>query len=91
MAQGDGNPGMNKLAQALNDQMRKYHDDIVGDLTIDFGKISNKGKLKLNSFPNAIPKGQYWVCESADISNGDKVIAVWVQEEVCVIDKIKSS
>ena len=62
MAQGDGNPGMNKMAQALNERMKKYHDDITGDLKIDFGKIGNDWSLMPNSFPKPIPKGDYMVC-----------------------------
>ena len=91
MAQGDGNPGLNLLAQSINDQMKRYYDDLNSDLTVDFGKITSKLKLKVNSFPKALPKGQYWCCNSYTPSSGDKVVVVWVQNEVCVIDKIKSS
>ena len=44
MAQGDGNPGLNLLAQSINDQMKRYYDDLNGDLTVDFGKITSKLK-----------------------------------------------
>ena len=113
MAQADGNPGMNKLAQALNEQMLRYHGDIVADLKIDFGKIGSDWSLQCNSFPNPIPKGDYMVCmwltgiklttttngnpshshsvTLPKLSKGDRVIVAWVQNEVCVIDRITSS
>ena len=64
MAQGDGNPGMNKLAQAMNERIRAFHEAILQDLTIDFGKIGNDWSLQANSFPKPIPKGDYMVCRS---------------------------
>lgn len=64
MAVSDGNPGMSKLANAIDARMRRYHGDITGDLKIDFGVIGDDGSLVANSFPKPIPKGSYTVCRT---------------------------
>lgn len=62
MSQADGNPGMNRLAQALQAQMKRFHNDITSDLKLDFGKIASGYNLITNSFPEPIPKGDWMVC-----------------------------
>lgn len=62
MALADGNPGINKLARALDGKMKEYHDDLTSDLKLDFGVIQNDWKLLTNSFPVPIPKKDYRVC-----------------------------
>jgi len=59
---GNGNPGMSKLANAINEQIMRYHDDIKSDFVVDTGKIGNDWSLKLTSFDIPIPKGDYLVC-----------------------------
>lgn len=106
MASADGNPGMNKLARAIDAQMKRYHADITGSLEIDFGEIGKDFSLRVNSFPKPIPKGDYYVCRTIGglsvsgsghshslpkLKKGDHVLVAWVQNEICVIDVIVSS
>lgn len=74
MANNDGNPGMSKLAKAIDAQMKRYHDDITGDLTIDFGIIGGDWSLQVNSFPQPIPKGDYYVCRSLTMGLKDDIL-----------------
>ena len=62
MANGDGNPGMNKLARAIASRIRRASDDSMSDLILDFGVINDDMSLQTNTFPVPIPKGQYRVC-----------------------------
>ena len=55
----DANAGTNKLANVLSDRMRRENDT---SLCLDFGEIQGNGCLITNTFPVAIPKGQYSVC-----------------------------
>ena len=55
----DANAGTNKLANVLSDRMRRENDT---SLCLDFGEIQGNGSLITNTFPVAIPKGQYSVC-----------------------------
>ena len=94
MASADGNPGMNKLARAIDAQMKRYHADITGSFEIDFGEIGKDFSLRVNSFPMPIPKGDYYVCRTIGglnvpkLKKGDHVLVAWVQNEICVIDVI---
>ena len=55
----DANAGTNKLANVLSSRMRRENDT---SLCLDFGEIQGNGSLITNTFPVAIPKGQYSVC-----------------------------
>ena len=63
MAGGSGSPGTSLLARVLDEQMRRYHEDITQDLKLDFGVIGNDWSLRTNTFPYPIPKGDYSVCK----------------------------
>lgn len=90
MAQGDGNPGMNKLAQAMNERMRAFHNDITEDLKIDFGKIGNDWSLQTNSFPKAIPKGDYMVCKwLTGVSAGTSTNGTYPHSHTVTMPKLK--
>ena len=60
----DANAGTNKLANVLSDRMRRENDT---SLCLDFGEIQGNGSLITNTFPVAIPKGQYSVCRHVEI------------------------
>lgn len=55
----DANAGTNKLANVLSSRMQRENDT---SLCLDFGEIQGNGSLITNTFPVAIPKGQYSVC-----------------------------
>lgn len=59
MAVGNGNPGISKLAKVISGRSSQYAEDIRNDLTLDFGRIQADKSLLTNSFPIAIPKGEY--------------------------------
>ena len=59
MDQFDGHPGTAKLAQVLD---KRTSQKTESPLTLDFGEIQGNGSLITNTFPVAIPKGQYSVC-----------------------------
>lgn len=75
MANGDGNPGMNKLARAISGRMRKVSSDIVGDLILDFGVINDDMSLQTNTFPIPIPKGEYRVCRQLTLGPTNDILA----------------
>ncbi len=87
---GNGNPGINKLAQVLNQRMRAFHDDIENDIKIDFGHIGADWNLRPNSMPISIPNGEYKLCQTVQntLSAGDAVLLAWVGKDVVVIDKL---
>ena len=55
----DANAGTNKLANVLSSRMQRENNT---SLCLDFGEIQGNGSLITNTFPVAIPKGQYSVC-----------------------------
>lgn len=55
----DANPGTNRLAKVLSQRMKKEGET---PLCLDFGEIQGNGSLVTNTFPVAIPKGEYTVC-----------------------------
>lgn len=75
MANGEGNPGMNKLARAISNRVRKVGDDITGNLILDFGVINDDMSLQTNTFPIPIPKGQYRVCRQLTLGPTDNILA----------------
>lgn len=74
MSQGDNTPGVSRLAGAMQKIAGLGKDD---SLILDFGVINSDGSLKTNTFPAAIPKSDYLVCEwlkgasGSTSSNGD--------------------
>ena len=68
----DENAGTNRLANVLTDRMKRESES---PLYLDFGEIQANGSLITNTFPVAVPKGQYSVCRhvgglSFEISGG---------------------
>ena len=68
----DENAGTNKLANVLCERMKREGEN---PLCLDFGEIQSNGSLVTNTFPVAVPKGQYSVCRnvgglSFEISGG---------------------
>lgn len=61
-----GNPGANRLANALGGMMAKAADT---PLVLDFGVINADYSLTTNTFPKPVPKGEYSVCRTAGIHN----------------------
>lgn len=57
---------MTKMAAVLMEKMRQ-----IGDKpnVLDFGSILDDYSLKTNSFPTPIPKGAYFVCRIAALSD----------------------
>ena len=56
----DSNLGMNKLAQVIQQRMRK-NQDADGALVLDFGTIQKDMSLKTNTFAIPIPQADYRV------------------------------
>ncbi len=85
------NTGVSRLANVLSRRMRKENES---PLILDFGEIQTNDSLMTNTFPVAIPKGDYSVCKKlleSGLSPGDNVLVAWVQNEAVVIDIITSS
>jgi len=57
----ENNQGMNKLAQVMQERMRR-NQDANGALVLDFGVIQKDYSLKTNTFAIPIPKSDYHVC-----------------------------
>lgn len=75
MANGEGSPGMNKLARAISNRVRKVSDDITSNLILDFGVINDDMSLQTNTFPLPIPKGQYRVCRQLTLGPTNDILA----------------
>lgn len=91
----DENSGTNKLANVLIKRIKKEGES---PLFLDFGEIQENESLTTNTFPVAIPKGQYSICrhingidEFPALCVGDRVLVAWVNNEAVVIDVIKNS
>ena len=82
MAQGDGNPGVNKLAQAIDDHVKQYSDDITGELKIDYGVINSDYSLSTNTFSHPIATGDYMVCRSLTWGETDSEITETKEEVI---------
>ena len=61
MANGGGNPGMNRLAQVLNKRIQRYSERVENNLVLDFGVINSDLSLTTFSYPKAIPKSDYYI------------------------------
>ncbi len=61
MAIGNGNPGISKLARVISGRSQKFAESIEDDLKVEFGTIQRNKSLQTDSFPIAIPKGEYTV------------------------------
>lgn len=84
--------GTQQLAKVLDRRTKEHSDDA---LIADFGVIRAGLKLKLNSFPVAIPASDYSVCKHLNgnydepkLKKGDRVLVVWSGNEPVVIDRI---
>lgn len=91
----DENSGTNKLANVIVSRIKKEGES---PLFLDFGEIQENESLTTNTFPVAIPKGQYSICrhvsgvdEFPALCVGDRVLVAWVSNEAVVIDVIKNS
>ena len=91
----DENAGINKFANVLVSRIKREGES---PLFLDFGEIQENESLTTNTFPVAIPKGQYSVCrhvsgtdEFPALCVGDRVLVAWIQNEAVVIDVIKYS
>jgi len=81
-----GSEGINRLASVLQGRMRTIGDK---PQELDFGVIQEDMSLLMNRFPKPIPQKDYVVCGRArGINPGDRVLAAWVGDDVCVIDVI---
>lgn len=56
---GNGNPGVNKLGQVLQERMKACG---ASPLLLDFGAIQTDMSLLTNTYPIPIPKTDYTVC-----------------------------
>ncbi len=70
MSQGDNSPGISRLAGTLS-KLSDLHKDT--SLVLDFGVINSDGSLTTNTFPVAIPKGDYLVCRCAALPDSEVV------------------
>ena len=61
MTPSSGNPGLSKLAAALQGQMQK-NQEANSALILDFGEIQTDYSLLTNTYPIPIPKTDYLVC-----------------------------
>ena len=66
---GNGNPGMNKLGQVLQERMKACG---ASPLLLDFGAIQTDMSLLTNTYPIPIPKTDYTVCRQLTLgATGD--------------------
>ena len=73
----EGNPGVNALAKALQEQMRR-NLRANSALVLDFGVIQSDYSLLTNTFPIPIPKGDYMVCRHLTIGEAGERLTTTV-------------
>lgn len=66
MNPAEGNPGINKLARAIQGQVQR-NTDAHSALVLDFGVIQADYSLLTNTYPKPIPKADYMVCRQLTI------------------------
>lgn len=67
----DANQGINKLARVLSTRIKEENKS---PLFLDFGEIQPNGSLVTNTFPVAIPKGQYSVCRQLTLGEEGSIL-----------------
>lgn len=68
MNPSSGNPGMNKLARALQGRMQQ-NVDASSYLLLDFGEIQGDYSLLTNTYPIPIPRSDYLVCRQLTLGS----------------------
>lgn len=87
----DSKPGTNKLATVMVQRMRKEN---ATSPVVDFGEIKKQGRLVTDQFPLPIDKGDYMVLSNVSagkLSEGDRVLVLWVENEAVVVDVVEDS
>lgn len=87
----DGHPGISELAAVICSRIRK---ELESPLCLDFGEIQENGSLVTNTFPVAIPKGDYSVCRQLTLGRaGEPLICTATEpptQTVILPDKMQS-
>lgn len=60
----EGNPGISNLCRVISRRAQAVAGKADRDLIIDFGVIKKDYSLLTNTFPIAIPRGDYHVCRT---------------------------
>ena len=84
------NAGVNRLARILQSRMGE-HQKASSSLPLEFGQVRADGSLITNTFPIAIPQGDYLVCKStaAEVVAGARVLVAWIGSDAVIIDLIQ--
>lgn len=82
-----------RLGDLISSQMKRT---VEGNSSViaELGTIGKNKSLKVTSIRNSIPKGQYMITKTLSekgISNGDRVLVIWVGYEPVVIDTVSGS
>ena len=85
MSKGGNSPGASKLAGSIRTIAGLDKD---GALTLDLGEIQPGGSLFTDSYPVAIPKGDYLVCSGYALGSGRRVLVAWVGSDAVVVDAV---
>lgn len=74
MNPAEGNPGVNKLALAIQGQVSRNHD-ARNALVLDYGIIQPDYSLLTNTYPIPIPKSDYMVCRQLTLGPTNNILA----------------
>ena len=86
MAYGGTNPGINKLARVLSQRMKREGGT---ETVLDFGTVRKDKCLVTDTFPVAIPHGEYCILKNLSLKANDRVLVAWVGSEAVVVGQIK--
>lgn len=87
----DASPGTNKLANVLISRMKR---ETESPLVLDIGEIQANGSLLTNTFPVAIPQGDYSVCRLAALGMTGSILTTTSEKlplhSVVIPEKMRS-
>ena len=87
----DGHTGISELAAVISGRIKKEQES---PLRLDFGEIQENGSLVTNTFPQAIPKGDYSVCRQLTLGRAGESLLCTATEPprhtVILPDKMRS-
>jgi hypothetical protein len=73
MADAGSSQGLNKLAQVMQERMKR-NQEANGSLVLDFGAIQADMSLKTNTFSIPIPRADYHVCRQLTLGTAGSLL-----------------
>lgn len=83
------NRGVSRLAEVIDQRVKKHDEHTWGVLDLDFGTVEPNGTLQTNTFPKKIAREDYTVLRHCrrELQNKEqvRVLVAWVQDEAVIV------